>query len=269
MAEVFYAHSTNKKDRSDWQPLSGHLHGVSKIAGEFAAVFNAAGLAELAGLLHDIGKYTEKFQRRIAGEALRVDHATRGAMLAYGLSGYLLAYALAGHHAGLADGLVAGARATRTTLHDRLRGEGLPPLDDAWREVDLPGKLDNVRTFNSVKSRQSFQLAFLARMLFSCLVDADFLDTEKFYDQVEGRDSARDTKAPSLEALRARLDAYLAGLSGNSSVNQIRAEILKHVRQQARLDRGLFSLTVPTAAARRWPHSLSRWITPSVMVCGG
>ncbi|GHU09857.1 CRISPR-associated helicase/endonuclease Cas3 [Betaproteobacteria bacterium] len=250
---MFYAHSTKNPDSSDWQPLSEHLRGVGALAKEFATVFHAGELANIAGLLHDIGKYTEKFQRRIAGEALRVDHATRGAILAverYGPLGHLLAYVLAGHHAGLADGLVAGERATRTTLHDRLRGEGLPPLDEAWREIDLPEKLDNVRTFNVVKAQRNFQFAFLTRMLFSCLVDADCLDTERFYDQVEGRDSVRGTKAPSLEALRAQLDAHLAGFTGNSAVNRIRAEILTHVRQQATLDRGLFSLTVPTGGGK-------------------
>jgi CRISPR-associated endonuclease/helicase Cas3 len=230
----FFAHSTSNPDRSDWQTLAEHLRAVSALASKFAAIFNAGELAAAAGLLHDIGKCTEDFQRRLAGAALRVDHATRGAKLAvdkYGPPGHLLAYAIAGHHAGLADGLVSGDRATRTTLHDRLCGEGLPPLLDAWRqEIDLPEKLGNVKTFNRVKARQSFQLAFLARMLFSCLVDADYLDTEAFYDRVEGRDSVRDAKAPSLETLRKRLNEHLAGFAADSDVNRIRAGILEHVR---------------------------------------
>jgi hypothetical protein len=109
--EMFFAHSTKKTDRSDWQPLSEHSHAVSALARAFASVFHAGGFAAAEGLLHDVGKYTEDFLSRLGGAALRVDHATRGAMLAvekYGMAGYLIAYAIAGHHAGLANGLEGG-----------------------------------------------------------------------------------------------------------------------------------------------------------------
>lgn len=62
----FFAHSTINPDKSDWQPLAQHLRNVSRKAGESAVVFGAQGFAELPGLLHDIGKYTHDFQRRIA-----------------------------------------------------------------------------------------------------------------------------------------------------------------------------------------------------------
>jgi CRISPR-associated endonuclease/helicase Cas3 len=249
---MFFAHSTDNPDRSDWQPLPEHLHEVAKLAGGFAAVFGAARFAETAGLLHDLGKYTEDFQRRIAGEALRVDHATRGAMQAkelYGSFGLLLAYCIAGHHAGLANGLEGGER---IALNDRLRGVGLPPLSSEWQQdVALPDKkaLGDV-PFRLVKERQGFQLAFLVRMLFSCLVDADYLDTERFYDRIKKQDSARNAEVPALADLRERLNRYLAGFAANSDVNKIRAEILAHVRQQAKLPPGLFSLTVPTGGGK-------------------
>ncbi|GHU06038.1 CRISPR-associated helicase/endonuclease Cas3 [Betaproteobacteria bacterium] len=249
MTEVFFAHSTANPDRSDWQPLAEHLSAVGKLAGEFAAIFKASDFARSMGLLHDIGKYTDDFQHRIAGAALRVDHATRGAMLAkerYGKLGYLLAYGIAGHHAGLANGLERGER---TTLHDRLRGESLPSLLEAWRqEIALP-ELGNL-PFQLAGEHRWFQAAFLVRMLFSCLVDADFLDTEAFYDQGKKQTSARNADLPSLEALRNRLDLHLAGFTANSKVNQIRAEILAHVRQRAELVPGLFSLTVPTGGGK-------------------
>lgn len=253
----FFAHSTALADRSDWQPLADHLQNVAAMAARFASIFNAAGLAAPAGLLHDIGKYTEDFQRRIAGEAVRVDHATRGAMLArqeYGDLGYLIAYAIAGHHAGLANGIESGER---TSLKERLRGGDLPPLLPAWqKEIKLPASLGELPFKKSGSGGPMFQAAFLVRMLFSCLVDADYLDTEAFYDGVaqpgepNDRNALRALEAPRLEALRERLDAYLATFAADSEVNRIRADILAHVRGEAVRDPGLFSLTVPTGGGK-------------------
>lgn len=249
---AYFAHSTARNDKSDWQPLSAHLQNVGRMAAERAAIFDAEGLAEAGGLLHDVGKYTNDFQRRIAGEAVRVDHATRGAMLAvkrYGQLGHLLAYGIAGHHAGLANGAETGER---TALRDRLRGVGLPPLLDRWQqEISLADKLSLSSSMKGHSpERGMFQFAFLARMLFSCLVDADYLDTESFYDGIEGRSSARAAPLPTLEALRDELDAYLAGFQADTDVNRIRADILTHVRHQSAHLPGLFSLTVPTGGGK-------------------
>jgi CRISPR-associated endonuclease/helicase Cas3 len=247
----FFAHSTANPDKSDWQPLAAHLRNVSLRAGEAAAIFGARELAGLSGLLHDIGKYTHDFQRRIAGDAVRVDHATRGAMLAverYGRTGYLLAYGIAGHHAGLADGAEGGER---TALRDRLRGTDLPPLLDFWQdEIMLPERLTPPSINSHSRERGTFHLAFLARMLFSCLVDADYLDTEAFYDGIEARTSPRDAETPAIVELRAQLDAYLKRFKQDNRVNAIRADILGHVRQRSDDAPGLFSLTVPTGGGK-------------------
>ena len=73
----FYAHSTSRQDRSDWQPLSDHLATTGELAETAAAAFGCGPLAKAAGLLHDLGKYTERFQRRLEGGE-RVDHSTHG-----------------------------------------------------------------------------------------------------------------------------------------------------------------------------------------------
>ncbi len=248
----FYAHSTNRLDKSDWQSLADHLQAVGKLAGQEASFFGASELARLAGLLHDLGKYTDEFQRRISGDDIRVDHATRGAILAverYGALGLLLAYAIAGHHAGLANGRDGDAR---TALKDRLAGHGLPPLMEQWQnEIQLP-------TLKELKpppmklrpERNFFQMTFLGRMIFSCLVDADYLDTEAFYDHTEGRRSSREKAYPTLTNLRGKVDSYLSGFQANSPVNQLRGEILSGVRNKASLEPGMFSLTVPTGGGK-------------------
>lgn len=248
----FFAHSTHADDCSDWQPLAEHLESVGRLAAEYATPFGGQQLAEVAGLLHDIGKYTDEFQRRINGELIRVDHATRGAILAverYGLIGRLLAYGIAGHHAGLANGSDPGER---SPIVERLKGLGLPPLLGQWQdEIQLPSVLElGQPPIKPAKGRVTFQLAFLARMLFSCLVDADFLDTEAFYNRIERRPSPRPRHKPELTELRTVVDSYLSTFRADSAVNRIRADILGHVRQQAVLPPGLFSLTVPTGGGK-------------------
>ena len=248
----YFAHSGNSPDRSDWQLLATHLKNVGALAANRAKVFGMSEIARAAGLLHDIGKYTTEFQRRIAGDAVRVDHATRGAMLAvehYPKLGQLLAYGIAGHHAGLANG---SEPLERTALRDRLRGTGLPPLVDQWlQEIELP-KAADLRLPLKVHSRErgNFQIAFLVRMLFSCLVDADFVDTEAFYDNLVDKSSAREIPSPSLTQLRETLNEHLATFGTENEVNQVRAEILSHVRNQADFVPGLFSLTVPTGGGK-------------------
>ena len=249
---AFYAHSSERSDRLDWQLLAVHLSAVGNLAASFAAAFSAEELARVAGLLHDLGKYTEEFQLRLSGAHGRIDHSTWGARIAcerYGPLGKLLAYGIAGHHAGLANGRDPGER---TALSDRLRME-LPGLLSSWRdEIELPAEnsLTPPAGFRACQERGQFQLAFLARMIFSCLVDGDFLDTEAYYHRIDKRKVLRGGPQPSLMELRSRLDGYLGRFKANSAVNQLRSEILCEVRDRAQVTPGLFSLTVPTGGGK-------------------
>ncbi|TXI44136.1 MAG: CRISPR-associated endonuclease Cas3'' [Lysobacter sp.] len=253
-----YAHSTDRHDKQDWQPLDEHLIGVGARARTAADVFGVGALAEAAGLLHDLGKYTDGFQARLEGKAPKLDHATHGAreiIARYPRIApvmHLLAYAIAGHHAGLANGRNGEGR--RTSLADRLV-KALPPLLDDWRsELRLPSEEALVAAtmrLKPVPQRAGFQLAFLVRMLFSALVDADYLDTDAFYRRIDGRPFRQDAP-PSLDALRDRLDACLAQLAGGGGgeVHRLRQEVLGEVRAGAARAPGLFSLTVPTGGGK-------------------
>lgn len=255
----YFAHSAAEVSEEHWQLLADHLSGVGMTASAFASVFGCEEAGKIAGLLHDLGKYTQKFQARLRGGEQRVDHSTHGAFVAqrrFGAMGQLLAYGIAGHHAGLANGATGGER---TALADRLTAE-LPPLDPIWeQEITLPDKLSPPKSFKPCngtpqqqKNRSGFQFAFLARMLFSCLVDADFLDTERFYDGIgqKADGSLRDLPHPSLVDLRDELDRHLARFEPGGDVNRLRADVLSHVRAQAALEPGLFSLTVPTGGGK-------------------
>ncbi|WP_148713838.1 CRISPR-associated helicase Cas3' [Chitinolyticbacter meiyuanensis] len=247
---AFFAHSTERADRQDWQLLTEHLRGVGDLAGSYAAVFGAKPLGQIAGLLHDLGKYTAEFQLRLCGGA-RVDHATWGARIAverFGSLGTLLAYGIAGHHAGLANGRDT---AERTSLQDRLRAP-LPELNPQWQQdIALPATpLAPSDGFKPNQARGQFQLAFLGRMLFSCLVDADFIDTEAFYQKVERRQPTPRGSAVALSALRERLNHRLASFKTDTPVNRLRGEILAGVRSHAADPTGVFSLTVPTGGGK-------------------
>ncbi|MFL8905167.1 CRISPR-associated endonuclease Cas3'' [Xanthomonas vasicola] len=257
-----FAHSSKRQDRSDWQRLADHLFAVGERAARNAAPFGGQLLAGLAGQLHDLGKYTQKFQARLDGDPARVDHATWGARIAcerYGTAGTLLAYGIAGHHAGLADGRPGHPAQSRPSLHERLsedyRERELPPLLSDWeRELSLPAKLALPDGFigHPRQERRPFQLTVLTRMIFSCLVDADFTDTGDFYRRLEGRQSrAEETGTrPILPELRQCLDAHLATLPTKGGINPLRAQILSEVRAKAGMRPGLFSLTVPTGGGK-------------------
>lgn len=159
---------------------------------------------------------------------------------------------VAGHHAGLANGIDSGEN--RSTLDDRLK-KTIPELDEIWKEeISLSDQL-SFPSFTIATNFEGFQFAFLIRMLFSCLVDADFIDTEVFYQNLEGKKQKR-ADHPPLQNLQQTLDNHLNDLASNAvsqfpgSVNNLRQEVLDYSRKQAMLPPGLFSLTVPTGGAR-------------------
>jgi CRISPR-associated endonuclease/helicase Cas3 len=257
----FYAHSTQRRDRGDWQGLAEHLNGVGERAARHAAAFGGQVMAQVAGQLHDLGKYTKRFQARLEGDQTKVDHATWGARIAcerYGLTGRLLAYGIAGHHAGLADGR-RDDLSSRSSLHERLSEDylrhELPPLLPDWeRDIVLPATLELPKSFtpHPRAERRPFQMTVLARMIFSCLVDADFVDTDDFYRRVEGRETRAEEVGtrPTLQELRVRLDQHLAGFPTEGGINPVRADILRAVRTKATRRTGVFSLTVPTGGGK-------------------
>lgn len=259
---AWYAHSTEDGDRSRWEPLAVHLRAVGRRARDFASAFGAGDLGDALGLLHDIGKYDPNFLRRLAGENVRHDHSTAGAVIATDLYqkppiGKLLAYAVAGHHAGLANGVrderVEGAR---SSLEERLKNgaaKAKAVLSRAKADgIDLPTRLE-VPALKPVPARYGFTCAFFTRMLFSCLVDADFLETERFY--AEAGEIVRERPVfPPLTALRDCFDAFhereIAPRAEHSEINRLRARVLKHVRAQAARPPGVFTLTIPTGGGK-------------------
>lgn len=235
--------------------LDDHLRAVALMTADFADDFGSGDWASIAGLWHDLGKYSTEFQcyiRSVTGydahiEAPgRVDHSTAGAIHAmrqFGAHGRILAFLIAGHHAGLADWSAAdtGAKALSSRLdeaHDYL-------LDRIPAQV-IPSEIFSQAKPTTKPRGDSDALHLWLRMLFSCLIDADRLDTETFMD------GARSAYG-DISDLIADFDKYMAALAASADhtpVNIIRADILRQCRDKAELAPGLFSLTVPTGGGK-------------------
>ncbi|CAD84745.1 DEAD/DEAH box helicase:HD domain [Nitrosomonas europaea ATCC 19718] len=239
--------------------LEEHLLAVAVLAAEFASVFNSQDWARLSGLWHDIGKFREKFQKyiksvsgydaeaHIEGAPGRVDHSTAGAIHAIeelGPPGRIIAYLIAGHHAGLPDW-----NGEPASLFQRIEdGKQKGYRQEALQNAPTTGLFNQPCPTSSPPQDGSF--ALWIRMLFSCLVDADFLDTEAFMDE-----RRKDLRAgyPALNELLSAFDQYMNDKTANatdSPVNRIRTEVLRQCCEKATLPPGLFSLTVPTGGGK-------------------
>ena len=160
----FLAHQTEDKTRA--QTILEHLQGTAALAQDFGAAFGAEEQARLAGLLHDIGKYSEAFQKRLQGQAVTVDHSTAGAKEAFARRQLEAAFAVAGHHAGLPDGGAATDSPEGSTLCARIKRT--IPSCDAWH-IELPA-LPSARRPPQIPM-DNLSEAFYIRMLYSCLVE--------------------------------------------------------------------------------------------------
>lgn len=253
--------------------LEDHLRDVSQLCGNFANGFNEKSIdwAKLAGIWHDLGKYSADFQKMICtrsgynpeahleGQAGKVNHSSAGALHARiklgDTAGKILGYLIAGHHAGLPDwhGGLDGRLQIDTTENSalyQLALNGNIPKDilepDTWlKSLNLPA-LANPK----VASFHPMAISFWIRMLFSCLVDADFLDTEAFMDH-EKKDQR--SQFPSLADLKKSFDAYMA-LKLQESIptplNQLRRQILETCLSKTDLPSGIYTLTVPTGGGK-------------------
>ena len=233
MESEFYAHSREGKPPEEWQKLEDHLHAVAEKARDFASVFHSGDWAYLAGLWHDLGKYSDDFQKylrfqngfeaHIENAPGRVDHSTAGARHAaeqIKIMGHLLAYDLAGHHSGLLDGRAIGA-----CQEDRLKKVS-PSVVDVPRKIlqhDAPALPEFLKW--ALGRHDAFAISFFTRMIFSCLVDADFLDTEKFM-QPDKALLRVGLPEDTLVRMGHTLDEYMQDFAvGNAPVNVDRAAV--------------------------------------------
>ncbi len=244
--------------------LQEHLKKVAELAAEFSQAFDGSTeptqrWAYLAGLWHDLGKYRPGFQRyvRLAdGENAHIEgrvagrektHSAAGALWAMQQLnqpnrpfGHILAYLIAGHHAGLDDwdGGLKERLQSSDAQQELAEALAAQPPADVLAHGDLVARIPGGPA----------GFALWVRMLFSCLVDADFLDTEAHFDADK---PARRAGFAMLAQMRLALDAHMAALPvADTLVNHLRADVLRQCRSQAALPVGFFSLTVPTGGGK-------------------
>ena len=237
--------------------LEEHLTRTAKLAGAFAFEFDSKEWGYLCGLWHDLGKYSEPFQTMIkvahgmiddtTNLAYKVNHSTAGALWAienFGPLGRIFSYPIAGHHAGLADWLAD--ETGNAALSVRLKDNKL--LEIAKKE-NIPAEISE-QAIPKNKPPPGADPAFWIRMLFSCLVDADFLDTESFFDP--DKEKLRGNYPSTGELLRTFTDFMSKKISEVKSthVNRLRAAILENCIKKAQDKPGIYTLTVPTGGGK-------------------
>jgi CRISPR-associated endonuclease/helicase Cas3 len=249
-----YAHSRKDAPRSEWHTLRAHLEAVAELAQRFAAKWGAGEWGRYAGLWHDLGKFSADFQAMITADAeaekTRVNHSSAGALRAMeelGEVGCLLAFVIAGHHAGLADFADLQAR-LRPEERRHLHAARTGGADADWLRMVSP----LVPPAELAGATRSIELWI--RFLFSALIDADRLDTERFHDREK---TALRGSGVSMSELAEKVDAHIDGLGagaaagvGRSAVNEVRAAVLGDCRVRADEPRGVFTLTVPTGGGK-------------------
>lgn len=251
------------------QSLEAHLRGTAELAGEFAAEFGNGDWARVAAFLHDLGKGSENFQKYIRGNSGydahienmpgKVNHSSHGAVWAkknwpeekFGFLWKIFAYLIAGHHAGLPDWFhelnVGGDLVSRMSEEEQRKLPELAPafVQEYTKEVAIPKTSPC-----GEKSIEAEEIPIWIRMLFSCLVDADFLDTERYMSP--DKSDARG-QYPNLKELKALFDNYMADLTRKADptdVNVLRSQILAECRNAGKQESGFFTLNVPTGGGK-------------------
>lgn len=233
--KMYLAHSATEHN-PEGQSLKEHLENVAHLSALFSQPFGGDKDGRLCGLYHDIGKYSSAFQHRLAGSKKLVDHSSAGAMLLYQKRNVPVSMCIAGHHAGLAD---IGTRNDITdTYMARMNRVKTGDIEDfsAWKtEIsdDIPEGYSNASYY-------------YIKMLFSALTDADWLDTEAYFNS-----TPLEIPVSEFSILKDKLDKYISPWwNAETDINRRRCRILQSAIEHGSDAPGLFTMTVPTGGGK-------------------
>ncbi|MCI2113288.1 MAG: CRISPR-associated helicase Cas3' [Ruminococcus sp.] len=239
----YIAHLRSETDKKE-QPLYEHIKNVAELSKKFSECLILSDYAEIIGMLHDIGKYSNRFQQRINGnDKIKVDHSTCGAQEAFKMKLLMAAFCIAGHHGGIPNIGVRTDSENDPTLTGRLKRN--TENYSAWiNEVDRSKFKPIAEPF----TKNRIPYTFILRFLFSCLVDADYLDTENFMSNgAVLRDSGEDLTY-LLNLLNKHIEKWQ---NPSGKLNILRTQMLNECIDVGKnCNEKLFTLTVPTGGGK-------------------
>ena len=246
--EEYLAHSEN--DFGKVQTMKEHSAGVGEFMREFALSDSFADLYEFCGLIHDMGKYSESFQRHISGEDAKVRHSIYGAIHVMNQSMMEVALPVYGHHSGLPDrpDMIQDMKAELNINRDAYN-----KIREVWQEDTANQvKAPNDKSFQDITD--ILQKELFVRMLYSSLVDADSLNTEKHF--CEDRFNTRLSQSIDSDHLLKKLQQKRLTPFANDpekskrAINKLRNSVREYAESRSDLPQGFFSLTLPTGMGK-------------------
>lgn len=243
MDKVYVAHKIDEPYKV--QTVKEHLLNTAELAEKFSAEIGFNSLGNIVGLLHDLGKFSDEFLNRIMNEGKRCDHSTAGAKyLNENLKNKFVAEALgmiiAGHHSGLLN-YGYDFEFDEGTYIGRMKKD-IPDYSAFKNEMNF----DNLDIAMPRMKMSKICIFLWIKMLFSCLVDADYLDTENFMRQGE---IYREIDY-SFEDMAEKLLSKLSSFKQDNELNKLRTDIRIKCEENGKNSTGIFSLTVPTGGGK-------------------
>lgn len=243
----------HKDENGRVQLLSEHLTNTAEICRE-NAVDEFKACAELCGLLHDLGKYSSDFQNRINGSQMRVEHARCGAqelktlLKAPNMFIPMMQYCIAGHHSGIPDGGVKTDESDKPTLCGILKREE-KDISSYKKEISFGPLEDTLLPVFSKCMNNGDELietyAFFTRYLYSCLVDGDFIDTERFFDPQVSRSLDGDFEK-AYELVCKKIDSFKAETPLQKARGALQSQVYKNMEKEG----DIYTINMPTGSGK-------------------